>query len=295
MKKLFYILLFSVAILAQSCDYVANPNEAVASGGTSDSTVHQRVVLVEDYTGHKCTNCPQAAIEANQLLATYGEKIVVVGVHAGFFAVPTTPAGAPAGSYLADFRTTAGTAYDSPTYFGISNAGNPNGMINRKDYTPTTTAHIKSYGSWNTEVAGLLALPPVADLKITNTYNSSTRSISINTSSKFISDTLLTGSYSLIVMITQDSIIDWQLDGVTHVPNYVHRHVLRDNVNGTWGEALTTGTVTPNASITKNYTYTLPSAYLGIACNENHCHVVAFIYNNANYEVLQAAEAKVTP
>jgi hypothetical protein len=168
-------------------------------------------------------------------------------------------------------------------------------MINRKDYTPTTTAHVKSYGTWATEVAGLLALPPVADLKITNTYNASTRSISINTSSEFLTDTLVTGSYSLIVMITQDSIIDWQLDGTTHNPNYVHRHVLRDNVNGTWGDALTTGTVTPHAPITKNYTYTLPAAYLGIACNENHCHVVAFIYNRANYEVLQAAEAKVVP
>lgn len=292
-KHSFYILIAALAAVFQSCDYVANPSEAISGGGSTDSSTHERRVLVEDYTGHKCPNCPQAAIAATQLKNTYGEKVVVVSVHAGFFAVPTTPAGAPSGSYLNDYRTTAGTAYDSPTYFGISNVGNPNGMINRKDYTPSTTTHVKAYGTWPTEVAALMALPPVADLKITNTYNASTRSLSINTSSEFISDTLTTGSYKLIVMITQDSIIDWQVDGSVNNPTYVHQHMLRDNVNGTWGDVLTTGTVTPHASITKNYTYTLPATYNGTACDEKHCYVVAFIYNTANYEVLQAAEEKV--
>lgn len=295
MKKhfLYFFLLFAAAAF-QSCDYVSNPNETNTSGGgPADSTVHTRGVLVEDYTGHKCPNCPQAAIAAEQLKQTYGEKVVVVSVHAGFFAVPTTPAGAPAGSFLNDYRTTAGTAYDSPTYFGISNVGNPNGMINRKDYTPSTTTHVKAYGTWPTEVAALMALPAVADIHISNTYNSFTRNLSINVSSEFVSDTLTSGSYKLIVMITQDSIVDWQVDGSVNNPDYVHHYMLRDNVNGTWGEDLVTGTITPNAPITKNYTYTLPASYLGTPCDENHCYVVAFIYNTANYEVIQANEAKI--
>lgn len=299
MKKYFFILSFLSAIILQSCDYVSNPNETLSStstGSTDTSTViHERRVLVEDYTGHKCTACPQAAIEAQNLINTFGEKVVVIGVHAGFFATPSTPAGAPAGSYLVDFRTAAGNAYDSPTYFGISNVGNPNGMINRKDYNASSAAHVKSYGTWATEVAALLAKPAVADLKITNTYDTTTRSLSINTVSQFVSDTLLTGNYNLVVMITQDSIVDWQLDGTSHVSNYIHRHVLRDNVNGTWGENLVNGTITPNGTITKNYVYTLPGAYLGNTCNAKHCHIVAFIYNTINYEVLQAAEAKVIP
>jgi hypothetical protein len=296
MKKYFlFLMIIGTALSFQSCDYVANPNETntPVTGGPDDSTVHERRVLVEDYTGHKCTACPQAAIAANQLKSTFGEKVIVVAVHAGFFANPTTPAGAPPGSYLVDFRTAAGTAYDGASYFGISNVGNPNGMINRKDYDGASTAHVKSFSSWSSEVASLLALPPVADLTITNTYNASTRSLSTNIASQFISDTLLSGTYKLIVMITQDSIIDWQLDGSTHVPDYVHQHVLRANVNGTWGDTLVSGTITPNATITKNYTYTLPTAYLGNPCDETQCHVVAFIYNTLNYEVIQAAEAHV--
>jgi hypothetical protein len=71
--------------------------------------------------------------------------------------------------------------------------------------------------------------------------------------------------------------------------------VLRANINGTWGESLVAGTITPNAPITKNYTYTLPAAYLGNNCDPEHCYVVAFIYNTTNYEVIQAAEATVIP
>lgn len=299
MKKNLFILAV-LALAFQSCDYVGNPHETITDGGGgTDSTVHTRRVLVEDYTGHKCPNCPQAALVAEALDSTYDDKVVIVALHAsGVFATPTTPAGAPAGSYLVDYRTAAGNAYNSSTYFNFS--AYPNGMINRRYYTPSTTTHIIPHTSWASEVASLLALPAVADLTITNTYNSTTRSLSINTVSEFVSDTLLSGTYKLIVMITQDSIVDWQENGTTHVPDYLHMHVLRDNVNGTWGDTLVTGSFAAHTQVTKNYVYTLPSAYPTTGtntsvCDENHCHVVAFIYNTANYEVIQAAEAKVTP
>jgi thiol-disulfide isomerase/thioredoxin len=300
-KHIHFLPLLILALAFQSCDYVANPNETLAGGSTVDTSgldsnlVHRRRVLVEDYTGHKCPNCPQAAVAAQNLVNTYGDSVVVIAVHAGFFAVPTAPVGAPAGSYLTDFRTAAGTAYDSPTYFGISNAGNPNGMVNRRYYTPATTNHIIYHTSWGSEVASLLALPPVADLTVHTTYTASGRSVNISVVSQFISDTLTTGSYNLVVLLTQDSIVDWQQDGTVHIPNYVHRHMLRDAISPMWGDVLTTGTVNPHALLGKSYTYTLPAAFLGTPCDENHCHVVAFIYNTANYEVIQAAEAKVIP
>jgi hypothetical protein len=307
MKKYFFVLLIFSAAMS-GCDYVSNPYEtdAPVDGGVSlvdtiplDTSlvdaVHERVVLLEDYTGHKCTACPQAATQANLLKSTYGEQLVVIGVHAGFFANPTTPAGAPAGSYLVDFRTTAGDAYDNTTYFGISNIGNPNGMINRKDYTPTTTTHVKPYSTWNSEISTLLALDPVADLTIGNTYNSTTRQLDMKIITEFVADTLTTANYKLMVMIVQDSIVDWQLDGSTHIPDYVHRHVLRDNVNTTWGSNLINGSFPAYSHITKNFTYSLPTAYKSNNCDENHCYVVAFIYDAVTYEVVQAAEAKIIP
>ena len=54
---------------------------------TSD-TSYKRIALLEDFTGHKCVNCPQAAQLAKNLQLAHKGQIVVVEIHAGFFAVP---------------------------------------------------------------------------------------------------------------------------------------------------------------------------------------------------------------
>ena len=43
----------------------------------------KRVVLLEDFTGQKCTNCPKATDVIEQLQETYGEALVAVGIHGG--------------------------------------------------------------------------------------------------------------------------------------------------------------------------------------------------------------------
>ncbi len=296
MKNSLIKLLTLILILGiTSCDFVTLPEKA--GGSHPGGTTVQRKVLLEDYTGHKCTACPAAAVIANNLLQTYGEKLIVIGVHAGFFATPASSGT----QYLTDFRTAAGDTYDDPAFFGVSSVSNPNGLINRKDYTPTTTDHVKAPGIWATEVAAELAKPANAKITITNTYNAVNRSLSCAVQSTFLFDTLTGGPYKLIAVITQDSITADQLDGGVYVPAYIHRHVLRDNINGTWGEALVTGTITANAAINKTYNYTFPAAYPAAGgasstlCNVNNCHVTAFIYNDATKEVIQVEEAKVIP
>lgn len=291
--KFISTLAIGFAFLISSCDYVTIPEEGPAPTTGTDSTV-VRKVLLEDYTGHKCTACPAAAVAASSIVANNGDKVVVIGVHAGFFANPMTSGT----QYLADFRTAAGTAYD--TYFGISAAGNPNGMINRKNYTSSTTDHIKSYGTWATEVAIELAKPAMAKLEVATTYNAGTRALTCTVNSTFLQDTLTGGPYYLLVAILQDSIIADQLDAGVYVPAYVHRHVLRDNMNGTWGENLVNaGSIVKNSLIAKNYNYTFPATYPAAGgasstiCDVNNCYIVAYIYNDATKEVIQVEEKKV--
>ncbi len=295
MKKYTFIsFAFGLAFSISSCDFVQFPEEGYAPTDTT-SNVIVRKVLVEDYTGHKCTNCPAAASVANSLIAANGEKVIVIGVHAGFFANPSTSGT----QYLKDFRTAAGTTYD--TYFGISAIGNPNGMINRKYYTASTIDHVIGYGSWATEVAAELAKPALAKLEITNSYNSTTQALICDVSSTFLYDTLTGGPYKLVVVVTQDNITADQLDGGVYVPTYVHRHVLRDNLNGTWGEDLVTGSITANLGINKTYTYIFPATYpsaggaSATAFDASTCHIVAFIYNDATKEVIQVEEKKLIP
>jgi hypothetical protein len=291
-----------IALAVSSCDYVIDPEEVTPSGGgggtgTSDTIVIDSVrrVFLEDYTGHKCTACPNAALAATAIKATYGDSVVVLGVHAGFFATPNTSGT----QYLENFQTTAGTAYD--TYFGISAVGNPNGMVNRKDYDGVTTNHVKSYGTWASEVAIELAKRPTAGIQIINTYNAGTRVLDCQVKSVFLYDTLSGGPYNLVVMMMQDSISADQLVLGVYTNPYIHQHVLRDNLNGTWGENVgTAGSIVAGHITTKNYTYTLPTTYPTsgsgtTVCNDDQCYVIAFIYNDATKEVIQVHEEKVKP
>lgn len=297
MKKLFISsIVLGLVFSISSCDFVTLPEQAGTTVDTTTTTVHRKVLL-EDYTGHKCTACPPAAVTATSIIAANGDNVIAIGVHAGFFALLTPDASA--NPYPTDFRTTAGNAYD--TFFGISSVGNPNGMINRKDYTPSTITHIKAYGTWATEVATELAKPAMAKLEIANTYNTGTRALNCSINSTFLYDTLTGGPYKLVVCLIQDSIISEQLNAGVYYANYIHQHVLRDNINGTWGDNLVTGTIVANAVINKAYTYTLPATYPAAGgasssiCDANQCYVVAYIYNDATKEVIQVEEAKLIP
>jgi hypothetical protein len=288
MKRFLKLTLYLIAYVLcfSSCDKVKDPYNATGGGDTT-TVVKVRKVLLEDYTGHKCGNCPDAAVTAQTIKSTYGERLVIMAVHAGFFA----NVGAVPFNY--NFKTTPGTDYDN--FFGNGAAGNPNGLINRVDYPAST--HIKNYGNWGTIVATLMAKAPDAYIEISNNYNSGTRVLNTTVNTEFLN--MLTGTYKLVVLLTEDSIVKPQK---FYVPakdslTYVHHHVLRDAISSTsWGDVIATGSVAAGDTVVNTFIYTLPATFpttSGIAPNENKCYVVAFVYDATTYEVIQVEEKKI--
>jgi hypothetical protein len=222
------------------------------------------------------------------LKALYGHCLVVVSVHAGFFAgtCPSAfacPGDQPAGAFTTDFNTSIGSTWN--TFFGIT--GNPKGMINRIDYSGGT--HSKALTAWSSAVASELAKPVQAHITISNNYNSAANSVSVSVQSDFVKS--LPGDYKLQVVITEDSLFDWQVwynHTPEYVPDYIHHHVLRDGLNTNWGEDLVTGGVTAGTTVTKAYTKVLDPSWV-----VDHCNIVAFIYKSDTYEVIEVAEAPV--
>ncbi|MCG3167732.1 MAG: hypothetical protein POELPBGB_03527 [Bacteroidia bacterium] len=242
-------------------------------------TNHTRKILVEDYTGHTCGNCPRAAETAASLINTYGEQVVVMAVHVGFFAQPKNN---PDSSYAADYRTEFGNELN--TFFGNDAAGLPNGMVNRKPMGGSSP--ILSYNSWTSAVNAEVALAPVADIYIKPQYNQAGNTACADVKVEFLS--ALSGEYKLSVFLTEDSVINWQKDydaTPSDIPDYVHRHMLRTSFNGTWGEIIGTAPIAAGSSDIKRYSITLNSGW-----NSEHLHIVAFVYNTATYEVIQAEE-----
>jgi len=272
-------VLVTLASLA-SCDYVDFPDNSGTGGGGNGTDGPFRKVLLEDITGHTCNNCPTAADVAKSLKNLYGDALVVVGVHATVFAEPG------AAPYTADLRTTAGEEY--ATTFGVGSL--PVGLVSRK---PFNNAVLVDYGSWSPAVASLINTPADVEVLIdTVAYTSGTNSIAFEV--KVVPVNTLPGNYNLTIYLTEDSVVSPQIDNRFTPPDildYVHRHVLRDNINGTWGEPVGAGTLAAGDTITMPpYTYSLPAIV-----DPQHCAVVAYIYRTDTYEVLQVEEHEVMP
>ena len=68
MKKILYSLLLIIPLFLSSCDTIEDDEKlAYPKGQTSQTTpiTHissEQKILLEDYTGWKCTNCPRAEI-----------------------------------------------------------------------------------------------------------------------------------------------------------------------------------------------------------------------------------------
>lgn len=283
MKKIIYQIstLIAILLIIVSCDKVKDVKDPNAG-----AIIGNRKVLVEDYTGHKCGNCPEAADTLEYLTKEYPGQVVALAIHAGFFANVNA-------TYPTDFRNPVSTAYDNT--FGVSLAGNPNGLINRAGFR--TGNHIKAYTTWEGEVVQMLSKPAKFEIKIRNTFFSSTNNLTTNVTVKSLATN--TGIYKLVVLLSEDSIVAEQLDyriqtGSQVIPNYEFKHVLRDAINSTWGDPIfTVGTVV-NDSVVKKYTnYNINTAY-----KPAKCHVIAYVYDAdpnspTYYEVLQVEEAHV--
>lgn len=307
MKKIFFIAVI-ITLFYSACDVVENPypkkNQNICDSSYCDTaifppvTTHIRRVLIEDYTGHTCGNCPKAAAELKYCDSVYSGQIIPLAIHVGYFAEPcpphALPAGAPAGSFSNDYTCLTGNEYDN--VFMSSAAGLPQGIINRKNFNITTGSHLVNYAShgWTNFVGTFISTPPVADLQIVTDFNFSSNAVCTSVKSTFLSN--LTGNYNLVVLLTQDSIISWQVD-YRYVPNvipaYTHKHMLRDAINSTWGDTIVHGSAVNGQNIIKKYCYKIPAKFKDIETDPHHMHIVAFIYDADTYEVIQAAEAKV--
>ncbi len=280
MKKYTFlpVVLLLLGIIVAGCDKIEPPYKEGGGGQVTDDT---RKILLEDYTGHTCVNCPAGARLGHELVHLYNGKVIMIGIHAGYFAEPKS---AP---FNTDYRTEAGTAWDN--YFGISAAGNPMGMVNR---VSKQGAYNVTSANWATAVGQAAENKADISLEIKTTYNSSSRSLKVDLEAKALK--ALDSRLMIVACIIEDSIVSAQRNndpniGSPTIPDYTHRHVLRGSINTPWGEELAAaGQAAANASFTKSYTHSLNSDF-----NEKHVSVVAFIYDDTSKEVIQVEEKAI--
>ncbi|MBS1765534.1 MAG: Omp28-related outer membrane protein [Bacteroidetes bacterium] len=236
-------------------------------------------VLLEDYTGRLCGNCPKAQrLIADSLEPLYHEQLVVATNHAGHYAIPN-----PSNCFSEDFRNPASTELNS--FFGLT--AYPSSMINRVGYP---TNHVKFFNSWQNVINQELGKPNNAYVGIYTSYDQSTRTANVVVSSEFLNT--LSDDYKLVVYLLEDSIHACQLDYDLTTPSqidsaYIHKHVVRGSINSTFGENLTSNPSTQTKFL-RIYNYQIPSNF-----NDDQCYILAYVYKSSDYYVLQSEVKKI--
>lgn len=238
----------------------------------------KRKVLVEELTGVRCQNCPDGTRTLTGLQETYGEdNLIAIAIHAaGSFSVPYAES-------HEDYHTAEAQAMAD--FIGIPE-GFPTASVDRHEVDANTPLFIPRQ-QWGAVIAEEIEEDPGIGIYIVNNFDAASRQLDIQVN--LAPDKTFSEELRLTVVITQDSIVDYQLDGSFKNPNYIHRHILRDVVSQPDGDIITEPMV-PGEVVSKNYSVTLPAEW-----EVKHCRVVAFVHHGGvpDKEVLQVEEAHV--
>jgi hypothetical protein len=272
-----FIAFFAILTVSfAGCDYVSEPFDDNGGGGPIDSSdVVMRNVLIEDFTGQRCNNCPRATDEIKVIkgLPGFEGRIVSIAIHTGFFAAPVAP------PFDADFRTTEGEAMNS--FF--KPAGYPTGMVNRIDFP---SGHFKSYTSWPEESAAFIDIEADLSIDISTSYNNTNREVSITVDSEVFKD--MVGDYNIVALLAEDSIVSPQVTPTGNEPNYIHNYVLRKSSNSIWGEGYISGSVAIGEELNYTTTVTVDNEW-----REDHCRIIVFVYETTTQEIIQVDEIEL--
>ena len=220
-----------------------------------------RAILIEDFTGQRCINCPTGTEIINGIVDTYGEdNVIAVGIHSG-------PLGFAGNSKTVGLMTDTGNEYYT-RWDKENKMGQPWVIFNRK------TSPDSHYNNWAAMVSTIISEKANLSVKIANAYDAGTRTLTTTVGADGVNGTV---NGKLQVWIVEDGVKALQMmpDGKSN-KEYIHNHVFRAAVNGTWGEDVT---VKEGETTTKQYQYVLPETW-----NADNIAVVAFVYNDGGVE-----------
>ena len=242
--------LFTLASLLVACDNVSEDKRLIYIEPTPVNTT----VLVEEFSGQMCVNCPTGAAELEKLEEQYGDALAIITYHGGTYAI--NPGEVEGVLGLA-------TEYGALKEKAYSINGKPCVVINAKGINNTVL-------TWATDIAA--AFKSVSDISLTGEaiYDAASSSIQVRITGAC--NSVFSGT--LQAVLTESGIVAPQMLPDNSVDeNYVHNNVFRATVNGTAGEPFSVSGADIEG-VSKTYTVPVQADW-----KPAHMHVVAYIYN----------------
>ncbi|MCB0668245.1 MAG: Omp28-related outer membrane protein [Saprospiraceae bacterium] len=240
-----------------------------------------RVVVVEEFSGVRCPNCPEGTKELENLRALYNDQIIIVTIHAGDFAFTY-----PESEF--DFTTPEGNTL-------LQLLGNPIGypsaVINR--VATGSGGALQAFSSqWGSLIGEAIAEDPLVILTLEVNYNPETRVLQPRIG--MVPNQDFNEELRLTLLLKEDNMTDWQSDSEVQTgvdQTYNHRNVLRKVISDTQGDRIAVN-APAFLRVEKTYQYTLPGETNW--WKDQDISLVAFI-TDASGEILQGIEKPLIP
>ncbi len=250
----------------------------------------QKKVLLEEFSGAKCGNCPMGSYYVDSMANKF-PNLIPVSLHAY----------KPADAMFFNKIDTISQAYS---------VGAPLGAIDRVNPGGASINVAMTYPQWNNKIVTRLAVPPSVTLSVNAGWNSLNRIITATVNGAFVSN-LPAADYRIGAYIVEDSVTGTGsgYDQVNFynsfsgspffgkgdpIVGFVHRHVARAKLPTSWS-LNNLLPMSPSSGQTFNtvFSYTVPASY-----NEARISVVAFVWrfssNHQTDEVLNCQDAKLS-
>lgn len=313
-KILFILPVLLFILYSSSCDKIDNPIKP--SYGDLDTSLYPgpgfyvfpsfdenypsivENILIEDYTGHTCGNCPAAAVIAHDLKEANPGRVFVSSVHASpgstFQDVNVEGEDEDWPKYSHEFRTEAGEDYVSDIGGFI---GNPEGMINRK--LNDAEENWKFSPFWAAAVEEIInsSDPLLMNLQVKTNYYTESRGLFVHVQSESIES--LEGRYNLVVFLNQDEFIAWQKDYTLvdqDIEDYHHKDVFLGTLNGSYGVQLFDGMSESGEIFENHFSVEIPESIDVLGSNagdDTGLNVVAYLMERDSYEIVQVVDLDI--
>lgn len=248
----------------------------------------QRNVLLEDYTGHRCPNCPDANWLAKGIEDQNPNNVFVVSVHAApgglsSFQEIATDCGLPSNpddKYCTQFYCDESIEFGQFFSSGYGFFGNPQGTVNRIDFDNSEMFMFSS--SWTGKVNQVLTENDLkVNLQANSNYYQETNGVYLHSEIEILED-LNVSELGFTVYVVEHEVIDWQDSMSVSVEFYKHHNILRGCLeNNPWGEIIV-GDFSSGTKINVDYSYKLPSGY-----SNSELFFVIYAYNVETKEIYQ--------
>lgn len=263
MKIKLLFLLLTLGAVVSGCDEIAEDNRYIEV----EATKVERNVLLEDFTGQNCINCPAAHRIIEALEEQYGSHLIAVSIHAGHFGISA------ANTRYTGLMQEEGNVYNER--YGIESY--PQGIVDGKK--PPLNSD-----QWATAVYDEISVATPLSIDVEASYDADSKQI--KTQCRLSTTAALDGD--LVLWVVESAIVARQEDiNEGRINNYVHNNVFRACVNGIDGESVE---LAANETITKDYSIALKETDTE-NWNPENLAIVAFVRTPS--EVVQAAKANV--